>query len=100
MVIFNENLISVAERFLKKGSKVYLEGSIETRKYEKDGREMYTTEVVLRPYRGDLTLLDGAQDRQGESGAAERGSGATSAAAGPKLQRAGPSVDFDDEVPF
>ena len=65
VVIFNENLIGVAERFLKKGSKVYLEGQIETRKYtDQSGAERYTTEVVLRQYRGELTLLDG----RGEGG--------------------------------
>src|SRR5271167_447584 len=56
VVIFNENLISVAERFLKKGSKVYLEGQIETRKWaDQAGVEKYSTEVVLRPFRGELT---------------------------------------------
>src|ERR1700742_2625893 len=60
VVIFNENLISVAERFLKKGSKVYLEGQIETRKWsDQSGQEKYSTEVVLRPFRGELTMLDG-----------------------------------------
>ncbi len=49
VVVFNENLVAVVEQFLKKGSKVYIEGQLETRKYEKDGRETYTTEVVLRP---------------------------------------------------
>lgn len=98
VVIFNENLIGVAERFLKKGSKVYLEGQIETRKYEKDGREVYATEISLRPYRGELVLLDGAGDRQGERGAADRDAGAGSASAGPKLQRA--AADLDDEIPF
>ena len=57
--VLNDALVGVVERFLKKGSKVYIEGQLETRKYEKDGREMYTTEVVLRPYRGELTMLDG-----------------------------------------
>ena len=62
VVIFNENLISVAERFLKKGSKVYLEGQIETRKWsDQAGVEKYSTEVVLRPFRGELTLLDGRE---------------------------------------
>lgn len=56
--IMNDALVGVVERFLKKGSKVYIEGQLETRKYEKDGREMYTTEVVLRPYRGEITMLD------------------------------------------
>lgn len=100
VVITNDGLIGVAERFLKKGSKVYLEGQIETRKYEKDGREVYTTEIVLRPYRGELVLLDGAGDRQGERGAGDRDAGDGAASAGPKLQRAAAGADLDDEIPF
>lgn len=122
VVIFNENLVGVAERFLKKGSKVYIEGQLETRKYEKDGRETYTTEVVLRPYRGELTLLDG----RGEGGGAEEygggysggsdfgssspmGGGGFGGSGGGR--RSGPSGgsggggrpvanDLDDEIPF
>lgn len=56
--VLNDALVGVVERFLRKGSKVYIEGQLETRKYEKDGREAYTTEIVLRPYRGELTMLD------------------------------------------
>ncbi|MFG1300287.1 single-stranded DNA-binding protein [Xanthobacter sp. V3C-3] len=123
VVIFNENLVGVAERFLKKGSKVYIEGQLETRKYEKDGRETYTTEVVLRPYRGELTLLDG----RGEGGGAEEygggysGGGADFGSSSPMGgggggfggggRRSGPSGggsgggrpvanDMDDEIPF
>ncbi len=59
VAIFNENLVGVAERFLKKGSKVYIEGQLENRKApDQNGGERYFTEVVLRPYRGELTLLD------------------------------------------
>ena len=59
VVIFNERLADIAERFLRKGSKVYLEGALETRKYtDQSGQEKYTTEVVLRNFRGELTLLD------------------------------------------
>jgi single-strand DNA-binding protein len=73
VVIFNENLISVAERFLKKGSKVYLEGQIETRKWtDQSGAEKYSTEVVLRPFRGELTLLD---SREGGGGGGYGGGG-------------------------
>lgn len=62
VVIFNENLVGVAERFLKKGSKVYIEGQLETRKWQdQQGQERYTTEVVLRQFRGELTLLDGRE---------------------------------------
>ena len=64
VVIKNENLITVAERYLKKGAKVYIEGRVETRKYtDKEGAERYTTEIVLPAFRGELTMLDGAGDR-------------------------------------
>ena len=60
VVIFNENLAKVAEQYLKKGSKVYIEGQLQTRKYnDKDGVEKYSTEVVLQRYRGELTMLEG-----------------------------------------
>jgi single-strand DNA-binding protein len=113
--VFNENLVGVCERFLKKGSKVYLEGSLETRKYEKDGRETYTTEIVLRPYRGELTLLDGASDRDGASSAGDDGfSDGTyggsyeqpSRASTGDQRRAGTRAsaplddDFSDSIPF
>ncbi|NAZ36983.1 single-stranded DNA-binding protein [Rubellimicrobium sp. CFH 75288] len=72
VAIFNENLGRVAEQYLRKGSKVYIEGQLETRKWQdQSGQDRYTTEVVLRPYRGELTLLDG----RGEGGGAEYGSG-------------------------
>ncbi|MDQ0507084.1 single-stranded DNA-binding protein [Xanthobacter agilis] len=80
VAIFNENLVSVAERFLRKGSKVYIEGQLETRKYEKDGRDVYVTEVVLRPFRGELTLLDG---RSGGEGGDEGGGGSDFGSQGP-----------------
>jgi len=56
--VFNQGLINVCENYLKKGSKVYIEGQIETRDYEKDGHKVYTTEIVLRPYRGEIVMLD------------------------------------------
>ena len=60
VAIFNENIARVAEQYLKKGSKVYIEGQLETRKWQdQSGQDRYTTEVVLRPYRGELTLLEG-----------------------------------------
>ena len=99
VTIYNENLIGVAERFLKKGSKVYLEGQLETRKFEKDGRETYTTEIVLRPYRGELTLLDGASDRQGDGQEAGDDFADMSDGGGSKLAPDGPA-GFDDEIHF
>lgn len=61
VVIFNEKLVDVAEKYLSKGSLIYLEGQIETRKFTSDGIERYTTEVILRPYRSALTMLGGEQ---------------------------------------
>ena len=58
--IMSEGLVTVAEKYLKKGAKVYIEGKLETRKWaDKDGQERYTTEIVLRPYSGELIMLDG-----------------------------------------
>jgi len=63
VVIFNENLAKVAEQYLKKGSKVFLEGQLQTRKWtDQQGQEKYTTEIVLQRYRGELTMLDGRND--------------------------------------
>lgn len=63
IVIFNEGLASVAERYVRKGSKLYIEGQIETRKWtDQQGVDKYTTEIILRPYRGELTLLDSRRD--------------------------------------
>ncbi len=81
VVIFNENLAKIAEQYLKKGSKVYLEGQLQTRKYtDKNGAERQTTEVVLQRYRGELTLLDsrgggGGGSGGGDFGAEDRGGG-------------------------
>ena len=100
VVIFNDNLVKVAESYLRKGSKVYLEGSLQTRKYtDNAGAERYSTEVVLQKFRGELTMLDG----RGEGGVADRESGGY-AAAGPKVGGSGPredfSADLDDVIPF
>lgn len=107
VVIFNDNLASIAERYLKKGSKVYLEGALQTRKWtDKDGAEKYTTEVVLQKFNGTLTLLDGRSD--GASGASssqddyDQGYSPQSQS-GPKISSQTPSsqtYDLDDEIPF
>jgi|SRR5688572_26416727 len=62
VVIWNQHLITFAQSYLSKGSKVYLEGSVETRKYEKDGREHYTTEIVLRPFKSELIALESKEE--------------------------------------
>jgi len=97
--IMNENLVTVCERYLKKGAKVYVEGQLETRKWtDKDGQERYTTEVVLRPYRGELTMLDS----KGSSGSSSYGNDAPSFDNGPsRNDSVGSNVpDLDDEIPF
>jgi single-strand DNA-binding protein len=99
VVIFNDNLVKVAENYLRKGSKVYLEGALQTRKYtDQAGVEKSSTEVVLQKFRGELTMLDGRSD-----GARPEGD-AGGYAPGPRAGGAGPKEDFtadlDDEIPF
>jgi single-strand DNA-binding protein len=105
VVIFNENLARVAEQYLKKGSKVYIEGQLQTRKWQdQSGQDRYTTEVVLQRYRGELTMLDRAGGGGAGSDTAEGGSDFGSA--GPTRERtpamagAGRRDDMDDEIPF
>lgn len=72
--VFNDNLVTVVEKYLKKGSKVYLEGQLETRKYtDKEGVERYSTEIVLRPFRGEIVLLGGKADAPAEEPAQDDG---------------------------
>ena len=103
VVIFNSNLADVAERYLRKGSKVYIEGSLQTRKWQdQSGQERYTTEVVLSRFRGELQMLDRAGDAEPRSrdqdyggyGDRDAGSG-RSAAPAPAL-----GSDLDDDIPF
>lgn len=72
IVIFNEALAKVAEQYARKGSKVYIEGAIQTRKWEKDGVDRYTTEIVLQKFRGELQLLDRKDDRDEQPARQER----------------------------
>src|SRR5438128_7936663 len=103
VVIFNENLVKVAENYLRKGSKVYIEGSIQTRKWaDQSGVEKFSTEVVLQKFRGELTMLDG---RGGDEGGGGGGSaGGFSSGGGQRNPGSGPrgdfSADLDDEIPF
>lgn len=108
VVIFNERLAEVAEKFLKKGSKVYVEGQLQTRKWtDKDGLEKYTTEVVLSRFRGELTMLDGREGGGmggggygGESSGGGYGSGGGGGGTGRAKAPAGGPDDMDDEIPF
>ncbi len=100
VAIFAEPLVRIAEQYLRKGSTVYIEGQLETRKWQdQSGADRYTTEIVLRPYKGELTMLGGRGDSGGGSSpdyeTPERGgygSGRSQAPAGP--------ADMDDEIPF
>jgi single-strand DNA-binding protein len=96
VVIFNKNLADVAEKYLRKGSKVYVEGQLQTRKWtDKDGQEKYSTEVVLQNFRGELTMLDGKGG--GEGGGGGFGGGRSGAGEAPaSFQR----DEMDDEIPF
>lgn len=114
--ILNEPLAKIAEQYLKKGSKVYIEGQLETRKWQdQSGAEKYTTEVVLRPYRGELTLLDGREGGSGGGGGGydDRDSGYDSGPSSgggygggggggraPAGGGGGGRSDMDDEIPF
>ena len=96
--ITNEALVRVAEQYLKKGSKVYVEGQLETRKWQdQTGNDRYTTEVVLRPYRGELTMLDSrnsSSDLQGSEYSQLQNTSQNSD------QENFSSNDMDDEIPF
>ena len=117
VVIFNERLVEIAEKYLKKGSKIYVEGALQTRKWtDQQGQERYSTEVVLQRFRGELTMLDGAGGAQGGRGAgggagegsydemsyaggpgdSPRYGGTGSPGAGSRNRNA----DLDDEIPF
>jgi single-strand DNA-binding protein len=105
VVIFNDNLAKVAEQYLKKGAKVYIEGSLQTRKYEQGGVEKYTTEIVLQKFRGELTMLDGKGEGGGRSLEDDGGSfGGGGGSRGSKRVSDGPresfNADLDDEIPF
>ena len=114
VVIFNERLAEIAEKYLKKGSKVYLEGALQTRKWtDNAGQERYTTEIVLGRFRGELTMLDGARDGarggapSGEGGYEESYGGGTgfSDSPSPAAPSRGPGArtprdELDDDIPF
>ncbi len=102
VVIFNDNIVKVAENYLKKGSTVYIEGALQTRKYEQNGVEKYSTEIVVGKFKGELTMLGG---RDGGGSGAPRGgdddyssgfsTGGANKPSGPKE-----SYDLNDDIPF
>ncbi|MDE2356708.1 MAG: single-stranded DNA-binding protein [Alphaproteobacteria bacterium] len=99
--IFNDNLVKVAESYLRKGSKVYLEGALQTRKYtDASGQERQSTEVVLQKFRGELTMLDGRGEGAMAGGESDVGGYASGPRAGASNPRESFSADLDDEIPF
>jgi single-strand DNA-binding protein len=101
VVIFNENLGKVAEQYLRKGSKCYLEGQLQTRKWtDKEGVEKYTTEVVLSRFRGELTLLDSRSEGGGGSGGGDYGSSSGGGRSAGGSSAPSRDADFDDDIPF
>lgn len=112
VVIFSQPLVSLAEQYLRKGSKVYLEGQLETRKWtdQASGQEKYMTEIVLRPFRGELTMLDSRGEGAGMGGGFQdnmapayggQGGGQTGYASSGGSQSAAQPVDeMEDEIPF
>jgi single-strand DNA-binding protein len=114
VAIYSEPLARIAEQYLRKGSKVYVEGALETRKWQdQSGADRYTTEIVLRPYRGELTLLDGRGDSAGAQidrdvgydptgsyGGGGYGGQPARGGAGAGGFGGGARSDLDDEIPF
>ena len=100
VVIFNDGLVGVCENYLKKGSKVFIEGSLETRKWtDQNGQDKYTTEVVLKAYNGSLTMLDGRNDNQ--SGGYQQNNQGMAASGGQQQSATAPvHDDFEDDIPF
>jgi single-strand DNA-binding protein len=106
VVIFNENIVKVAESYLKKGSTVYVEGALQTRKWtDQQGVEKYSTEIVLQKFRGELTMLGGRNQGDSDDGGYSRGGGEYAGAASGRAQQGlGPKesfvADLDDDIPF
>jgi single-strand DNA-binding protein len=119
VVIFNERLVEIAEKYLRKGSKLYVEGALQTRKWtDQQGQEKYSTEVVLQKFRGELTMLDGAGGGRGQGagggggesfdegsfsgspGDSPRYGGTGSPSGGAGAGTRGRNNDLDDEIPF
>jgi single-strand DNA-binding protein len=110
VVIFNEGLCRVAEQYLKKGAKVYIEGQLQTRKWQgQDGQDRYSTEVVLQGFNSTLTMLDGRgggmgagmqEDDQAGYAAGGNGDGSRRTSGKPGSAKGGYDKKIDDEIPF
>ncbi len=104
-MVFNDNIVKVVEQYLKKGSTVYIEGAIQTRKWtDQAGVEKYSTEIVLQKFRGELTMLGGRDGGAGGGASRDEGDFGGYSGGGGRSQPSGPkesfSADLDDEIPF
>jgi single-strand DNA-binding protein len=120
VVVFNDRLVEVIEKYVKKGSKLYIEGALQTRKWtDNSGQERYTTEIVLQKFRGELTMLDGRggggagaggdmggggfeqHEEENAGGGVSSGRAASGGGGAPRAARGGAApADLDDEIPF
>jgi single-strand DNA-binding protein len=101
VAIFNDRLVEVVEKYLKKGAKVYIEGQLETRKWtDQSGQEKYTTEVVLRQFRGELTMLDGRSGGGGGAGGPPDDDMGSMGGGGGGTAPRRKSDALDDDIPF
>ncbi len=108
VAIFNEGLVRIAEQYLRKGSKVYIEGQLQTRKWQdQSGADRYSTEVVLQGFNGSLTMLDGRGEGSGGGGnigggdyGGSQGGDYGGGSSGPSSNQGSPARDFDDDIPF
>ncbi len=106
VVIFNDNIVKVVENYVKKGSTVYIEGALQTRKYEQNGVEKYSTEIVVGKFKGELTMLGGRSDGASQGGGYGGGRGdddySSGFSTGGANKPSGPkeSYDLNDDIPF
>lgn len=106
VVIFNEGLVSLCENYLKKGSKVFIEGALETRKWQdQSGQDKYSTEIVLKAFNGTLTMLDGRNDNQSSGGGYQNNNqrpaaGGNGGGMAQQSNAAPVHDDFEDDIPF
>ncbi|MDM7458772.1 MAG: single-stranded DNA-binding protein, partial [Paracoccus sp. (in: a-proteobacteria)] len=101
VAIFNEGLVNVVERYLKKGSKVYVEGALETRKWQdQSGQDRYSTEIVLRGIGGNLTMLDSRGGGGGGGDGHSYGGDDYGQQSGGSSASSGGRADYEDEIPF
>lgn len=100
VVVFGDGLVKVIESFVSKGSKIFIEGALQTRKWDKDGVDHYSTEIVLKPFNGQLILLGGKSDGGSDRGSSDGGYARKDTTAPQGGSGGGFSADLDDEIPF